>query len=319
MDSTTRLVVLGDPHINVCDEDVWLEAVEDINALKPDIVLVVGDLTGYGPEIGTPDAVRKAVAILDRMDAQWLSVLGNHDLEAGMFAHDEDAVSATLVLLKRREPWLCQDVGPLRVIGLSTTQFRANHPFPHEVYFGPEQLDWFAQTLDEKPDRPVLVLAHVPPICSGLITMAELHGSIGHNAFANQNHAPGTIMRMIREHPNILFWFSGHNHLGQHYRDALTVRLGVHFVHTGVIGRHSRDHYRHSRVVDLGADGFRIRTFDHVRRDFDPDLDYVQSAPLARLMEYRHSIRGLRMVPTNPATMYQGLEDGIKNDTAFRP
>ncbi len=304
MSNKTRIAVLGDPHIGYPADDRWDEVIADINDIAPELVLVVGDLTGYGPWTGTSAATRHAKQTLDKLAVPWLSVIGNHDLEADEFASDEAAVGSFLSIVGRETPWFRLDLGPLSVLGLSGTSFRRNNEMTHEVVFETEQLEWFEAQLDELADHPVFVLAHVPPIGSGLLTMAELHAHNG-NAVVNQNHYPGRIMKIIWNHPNILAWFSGHNHLGQHYRNAVSVALGVHFVHVGAATQ-TRDGRRHSRVVDVSPDRLDLLTFDHAARDFDDPLRYTDRHGLGELLAWRQHVRGKVYVERDPSTLRQG-------------
>ncbi len=52
----TRIVVMGDPHIKYPVEEGWDDIISDVNSLAPASVFIVGDLTGYGPAIGTKAA-----------------------------------------------------------------------------------------------------------------------------------------------------------------------------------------------------------------------------------------------------------------------
>ena len=312
-----RLFILGDPHIEASELGLWQETVTHINTLAPDAVLVLGDLTG-GKWTGTREGMTEAVRILSRLEAPWFTIIGNHDLQAAEYTTDAEAVAGFLTFTGRKTPWFSRDLGPLTVIGLSTTQFRSNPVTPHEIVLNEEQLSWFSDELKRKADRPVLVLCHAPPIGSGLLTLSELHCASG-NAYVNQNHVPGKVQRLILDHPNILFWFSGHNHMGQHYRDALTCRVGVHFIHTGVVSkRKSRDGCRHSRVLDILATEWRISTFDHALGGIDKTLDCVGSGGLRPWLEYRNIMKGRRRVALEPDTMRQGPGRNTKPAGALR-
>ncbi len=299
-----RLVILGDPHIGASDVGLWEQTIEDINDLQSAMVLITGDLTGYGPACGTSAATRRAARILDGFHAPWVSVIGNHDLQAAEFLSDDAAVASFLQAVKRDTPWFRRDIGPVTVLGLSNTMHRRNPVMQQEVVFEDDQMNWFETQLTALGDRPVIVVAHVPPISSGLLTMLELH-SQGGNAVANQNHEPGRILRQVWQHPNVIAWFSAHNHLGQHYRDAISVRLGVHFIHTGVAGPVTRDGYRHSRVLDIKNDQLEIRTFDHTIRRFDETLTYNEPHRLTDLVAWRRRMLGRRQ-PHDPVCMRQG-------------
>jgi sugar phosphate isomerase/epimerase len=312
-----RLFILGDPHIAPGELELWQEAVRQINGIAPDAVLVLGDLTG-GKWTGTREGMTQAVGVLAQLKAPWFTIIGNHDLQAKEYATDAEAVSGFLSFTNRESPWFSEDLGPLTVIGLSTTKFRDNPVTPHEIVLSDEQLFWFSEELKRKADRPVLVLCHAPPIGSGLLTLSELHCASG-NAYVNQNHVPGKVQRMILDHPNILFWFSGHNHMGQHYREAITCRTGVHFVHTGVVSkRKSRDGYRHSRVLDISPGQWRISTYDHALGGIDPTLDCVVPGGAETWLAYRRIMTGRRRVALDPVTMQQGPGPTTKPAGAVR-
>jgi predicted phosphodiesterase/sugar phosphate isomerase/epimerase len=300
-----RLFILGDPHIEPSELGLWQETLAQINRLSPDAVLVLGDLTG-GKWTGTQEGMTEAVRVLSELKAPWFTIIGNHDLQAAEYATDADAVAGFLSFTNRESPWFSRNIGPLTVIGLSTTRFRDNPVTPHEIVLSDEQLSWFSEELKRNAGRPVLVLCHAPPIGSGLLTLSELHCASG-NAYVNQNHVPGRIQRLILDHPNILFWFSGHNHMGQHYRDALTCRVGVHFIHTGVVSkRKSRDGCRHSRVLDISSTQWRISTYDHALGGIDTALDCVVPGGAETWLAYRKMMKGRRRVALDPSTMRQG-------------
>ncbi len=306
MSSSQRIVILGDPHITPQEEALWREEIiPDLNALKPDRVLVLGDLSG-GPGCGTQKGTLAAVAVLSEFSAPWASIIGNHDLQAEEFETDEAAVAMMLSALGRDRPgWVIEDEG-LAFVGLENTFWRRNTINKNEIVFDEAQQAWLSAELTRLGDKPVVILGHTPPIGSGVMVMSELHARVG-NAYANQNRNAGGIQQIIWNHPNILFWFSGHNHLGQHYRDALARRLGVLYAHTGTASRvSSRDGYRHSRVLEIDAHGgVRVRTFDHTLRTIDPALDFADPRPLSAWVGERHRLLGKRFVPCDPRTMEQ--------------
>lgn len=302
---TQRLIILGDPHIYESEIKFWEEEIiADINGLNPDLVLVLGDLTG-GSGMGESEKTRQAVQALSGLNAPWYSIIGNHDLQAPEFETDEASVQAMLSVLGRDTPWFSLEQESFAIIGLSNTFWRRNTVNKNEIVLDDTQLEWWRKELKRLHPKPVLILGHAPPIGTGLMVLPELHARVG-NAYMNQNHVPSCIQQIIWEHPNIVFWFSGHNHLGQHYRDAISKRLGVCYVHTGTASpSHSRDGFRHSRILDMGPATLRIQTFDHDLRCIDQELEHTIQNNLNTLVRKRIRMAEKRFVPADPETMEQ--------------
>lgn len=302
----SRLFILGDPHIAQPDMDLWQEAIEDINALSPppSAVLVLGDLTGSDVTgtTGSPESNRQAVRVLNQMRYPWRSIIGNHDLEWKGHSSDEAAVGDFLEATGQETPWFRWDLPDFTILGLSNTWHHRSEINKNEIIIDDAQLDWFQSQLKALHQTPVVLAVHAPPLGSGVIALSESHLS-GGNGITNQNHLPHQLLQIIKQHGNVLFCFSGHIHMGQHYRDALSLKLGVHFIHTGVVGRHTRDGRRHSRVLDLYDDHFEILTYDHSLRRFDPSLTYRSSHTLQDWFNYRVNHVGQNMIACDPQTM----------------
>lgn len=128
-------------------------AVERLNQLAPDLVMISGDLT----ENGRAEEYAQARASLDRLHAPFLLVPGNHDSRAEMRTAFGDCVS-----------WLgdsalqcVSDTGPIRVVGVDTLD-------PGQVGFGfdaqrrTEIAPWLAT------DKPTLLFGHHPPVPIGV-------------------------------------------------------------------------------------------------------------------------------------------------------
>jgi len=290
-----RFIILGDPHVHEEERQHWAETWEDINALNPDAVLMLGDLTtSY---MGEDKGLRLAKEIFKDCSAPWYSIIGNHDLQGRDFESDQDNLNNILHHLGRETPYFSIDIGMFTVIGLSNTVHRGNKVSTQELTLGAEQLAWFKAEVEKKSRRPIIVLSHAPILGSDLLNMPELHVVVG-NCYMNQNDRPGDLMQIVFDNPNILFWFSGHCHLSHIYERSITSKLGCHFVHCGIVSRkQSRDGNNHTRVFDIYDDHFTIRTLDHSIRDIDEELEYRDSTSTENLLNYRQSIQGKRHVP----------------------
>lgn len=278
----TRIFVLGDPHIHPEQTVDTVEALEDIARLRPDVVLVMGDLSAYGPGIGSEEWTAHAVQLFDELPCPWYSTLGNHDLEGSEFQQDDHSLAMLLRCLKRPTPWMALDLGikgSARRVGFvlpANEMFRGNPYQMHEVFFGQIQLDWLARQLDAFALQPTVMLTHAPMIAAPVRVLPEVHMRAT-NAWCNQNHDPQNLARIWSRHPQIGLWLSAHSHLGQEHPDSSGVVGPTLFAHVGVHRRQiAREAGRHSRVIDFTPDDNDVRvellTFDHTKRDFLPEL-----------------------------------------------
>lgn len=128
------IVHISDLHVSDSDfkEDVYLEAVDEINALDPDFIILTGDLTdkGYYTQF------QKAVEYLDLFEAPLFAVPGNHDARnLGDETFEELVGEASWKLTKEDE---------FVVIGLNTAL-----PDLNEGAIGKPQQLWLDGQLDE--------------------------------------------------------------------------------------------------------------------------------------------------------------------------
>ncbi|HVA49443.1 MAG TPA: metallophosphoesterase [Pirellulales bacterium] len=256
-----RLAVLGDLHYETPQDGDYRAAREQMLALKPDVVIQLGDQGGYS-HCGTWQSFLEGLGFLQGFDRPFGTLMGNHDMEGPEYASDSEAVAAWCHAFGATHPHRTIDLGEALGICLSTTRFRANRGCCHEVYIDDEQLAWFAATLADNRPRPTFVFSHAPVIGSGLRVLQSVH-LMCPNAWMNHTDRPERFIEIVRGNPQIKLWFSAHNHLGQDYPDSFSRVGNCTFIHTGVIGDVSRDGARHSRLVDYDARGYEISTVDH--------------------------------------------------------
>ncbi len=134
------------------------ETVAHINAMTPavDAVIVTGDIADSGED----NAYEIAGHNLDRLNAPWFAIPGNHD--------DRDAmrrVFASQSYLKSIDGFLHYSIDdfPIRLVGVDTTEPMKPHGFLCE-----RRLEWLDSTLSIAPDTPTLVFQHHPPFDTGI-------------------------------------------------------------------------------------------------------------------------------------------------------
>jgi hypothetical protein len=280
-----RLAVLGDLHLDSRDGESFDRARELIQGFKPEAIVCLGDL-GRGPESGTRASFEAARAYLASFGLPYFSILGNHDLEClDQFATDAEAVQCFCDVFECDRPYRTIEIGGFLGILLSSTGFRDNRGYSHEISIDDEQFDWFRRTLESNPERPTLVFSHAPPLGSRLRVLQYPHLRAG-NAWLNQSNHPQRFMDCLARHPQVRLWFSGHNHLGQQYSDSTSLVGHCLFVHTGVIGEQSRDGQHHSRLVYSDSDSdsdepsdqknpcLQIDTLDHTANRLVSDVRF---------------------------------------------
>lgn len=131
--------------------------------VSPDAIVFTGDLT----DLGEPDAYRRLRAavepVVDRLGAQLIWVMGNHDERAAYSSllFDEEPSDAPQDRV--------YDVAGLRIISLDTTV-----PGYHHGEVSPEQLEWLRETLATPAPHGTLLAVHHPPVPTPLEVMAVL-------------------------------------------------------------------------------------------------------------------------------------------------
>jgi Icc protein len=138
-------------------------AVAHLNRTRPDFVWVTGDLT----ESGRPAQYANLRSILDRLDAPYAVMPGNHDERAELKAAfaDHPYWPAGYETLHYAIEGL-----PLRLIALDSLI-----PGEGGGRLEGQQLDWLQQRLGEAPDRPTVIAIHHPPFISGLAEMDAIN------------------------------------------------------------------------------------------------------------------------------------------------
>lgn len=177
-----RELIQAEQHLGAC--------VDQINQLDtpPDLVAVTGDLT----ERGTPDEYRIVKQHLDRLNAPYLVIPGNHDdrgnLRQAFADHD---------YLQTDSPFIqyVVDQYPLRIVALDTTVPRRS-----EGELCTLRLQWLADTLGQAPDRTTCILMHHPPFATGIRHMDELGLLRGRDEFEHIISPYRNIERILCGH-----------------------------------------------------------------------------------------------------------------------
>jgi Icc protein len=163
-------------------------AVAHLNRLRPDAVLITGDLTSDGDA----EVYAAFAAIVARLQAPYYVLTGNHDdrtLMRAQFGADG--------YLPAEGP-LCYVVErfPVRLIALDTL-------VPGKSYgqLGAEQIAWLDARLGEALERPTLIALHHPPFRTG----------IGHLDWSMLRDADALAL-VVARHPQVERVVCGHVH-----------------------------------------------------------------------------------------------------------
>jgi len=153
-----RIVQLSDIHLDEYTEPFFLERiVHKVNTLAPDLVLVTGDFITHGSLtfITSRHAIRRCAEILTTLTAPLrYGCLGNHDVAF-------DAATVINTLHAHGTPVLVNQYLPIERKGDRLWLCAVDDPgtsYPH--------LD---RALPEKPDGPVILLAHEPDYADDVV------------------------------------------------------------------------------------------------------------------------------------------------------
>jgi len=222
-------------------------------------------------------------------------VTGNHDLEGlDEFDTDEANLQAWMDCFGKNTPSFSRRIGERTLLlGLSTVRFRDAPYSSHEVYVDDDQLKWFRAMIESHPESDgwkILVFSHAPILGSGLRVLQSVHITNG-CAWLNHCSPPdirNSFVRIVRDHPQIKCWLSGHFHLSHDYQDALVQAVPgspCAFLQVGVMGPgSSRDQKRQTRMIrGCGGEFLQLFSINHHERIPDEGGDGSTTKARVRL------------------------------------
>ncbi len=180
-------------------EFAW--AIDQINAVAPDFVLIPGDMTATGTENQFANFAKMA----GRLAVPWFCAVGNHDAETGQSIYAERFTRST-----GRPTWYHQRLGGWHLVVLDSSLFTKGKLI-HAGGIAPEEKEWLARELAAiRPEEPIVLALHFPLYSAG---KPAGHAGIL-DAFAGHK---------------LLCVVAGHEHRNSHFQDA----AGIHHFTTG--------------------------------------------------------------------------------------
>lgn len=159
-----KVVHISDTHLSAQHrdfEDNFTLLVDEINALKPDLVINTGDVTVNGADLEADH--RHARKLHEQLNCPYYVIPGNHDVGDNPTneAHRPKQFPNAMRRQRFRDVWgedyWKVDAGNLRLIGLNSQMFSTDSPDEQVQY------EFLAQALAEADDRTrIAVFSHKP-------------------------------------------------------------------------------------------------------------------------------------------------------------
>lgn len=136
------------------DPNMMDSAIERINAMEPDVVVVAGDLTAAGYEWEFQEAVRW----LDRIDYPKIIIPGNHDSRNVGYVHFENYFGKRFH--SYRQEFDTERAERLRAGGFTVVAVDSSEPDLNEGRVGREHYPWIKEQFHEPDDIKIFVIHH---------------------------------------------------------------------------------------------------------------------------------------------------------------
>lgn len=242
-DSVMRLVQLCDPQLGFGEDGLEADiarlekAVQQINALKPDVVIVAGDMVN---DIGDEPSIAIFLQAIARLEAPVLLTAGNHDLP--------DPVTAEG--LQRYRSFFGNDFRTMTCKGrlIVSANSQLWREAPAEERERHDRLLRDALQRAKENGQPVILLTHVPPFISSADEADE---------YFNLPKAMRADLLREAEEGGVTVWLAGHTH-----RTARRNHHRIAILNGETTGRN----------FDRHPAGFRLLTLYPGHRPFDWDF-----------------------------------------------
>lgn len=151
-----RIAQISDIHCGepTFDGEVMAAAIEKINAMRPDVVVIAGDLTAAGYEW----EFEEAAGWIDQIGYPKVIVPGNHDSRNVGYIHFEHYFGERFS--RFRIPFEGERAERLGATGLTVVAVDSSEPDLNDGRVGREHYPWIKNQFDEPDDLTVFVVHH---------------------------------------------------------------------------------------------------------------------------------------------------------------
>ncbi len=160
-DVPLRIAHISDIHCGeiTFQDELMVSTIDAVNALRPDVAVVTGDLTvaGYQWEF------EAAAGWLERIEAPKVVIPGNHDARNVGFIHFERLFGERFS--RHRQAFEAERAERLVSTGLTVVGVDSSQPDLDEGHIGRERYPWIREQFDKPRDVKILAIHHhVVPI-----------------------------------------------------------------------------------------------------------------------------------------------------------